>query len=177
MYSKQFLCLCLLVVCSLSITCSMCGTKDCCKSDVCSIHCRQMGKSGGSCSYSAREDRCICYCYSNKRNYVIESSDNFKNASSCKADECFYDNKCYNFGDPLYMNEESIIKCNSTLLKKPINLLSEPGSYCNSRPCDSFCSITCPKGRAAYCSCQAYGPYDPYIPRRTNGICYCAGSK
>jgi hypothetical protein len=48
-----------------ALTCSVCGHRDCCASDACSIECRTVHhKGGGVCRFSAQEDRCICYCYS-----------------------------------------------------------------------------------------------------------------
>lgn len=152
----------------------MCGTRDCCKSNICSIHCRQMGRGGGYCSYAQREDRCICYCYKNQRFYQIESSENFQNSTSCKADECFYDDKCYSSGEPLNMDETKTIRCIPNQSGKVPGSLLQTESYCNSGPCDFFCAITYPVGKAARCSCEAYGPYDPYIPKKSQGLCYCA---
>lgn len=51
---------------ALSLTCDLCGTRDCCKPTACSLGCRSRGRAGGYCEYASRENRCICYCYRSK---------------------------------------------------------------------------------------------------------------
>ena len=60
---RVFILLVFFALASYSLTCSVCGHRDCCPADACSLHCREMGKSGGACKFTDQEDRCICYCY------------------------------------------------------------------------------------------------------------------
>ena len=56
-----------------ALTCSYDGNS-CPSAELCSVHCRQLGRDGGYCKWSALEQRCICYCY-NDNGVVINSDD------------------------------------------------------------------------------------------------------
>jgi hypothetical protein len=70
----------LLIALSEAITCSICGHMDCCPSEPCSIHCKQLGRAGGSCKFSSQEDRCICYCYRSVE--FLERAENLTESTS-----------------------------------------------------------------------------------------------
>lgn len=142
-----------------SLTCSMCGTRDCCKSDICSIHCRQMGRNGGYCEYSSLENRCICYCYrtiSLLKRDILENSELYKhNETECNKNECFHDNICYKHGEKIISND-TIINCEvSKKREKGIDCCTKFCDVGKNKPYDS-CSTCCEYSRAnCYCSGRA----------------------
>ena len=145
-----------------AFTCAVCGPGTCCLSNMCNIHCVQLGRSGGMCHYSIQKDRCGCYCYQSSN--LIERSDQvIHNDDFCnkQMDRCGCESVV---GNCISCMLTQAPQCHHRIQigeKFTIVNLTKSNVFqaCAQATCSGGAgSICCPDGHEAVCGCEMGDP-------------------